>query len=137
MMDWLRHDVAHAVRSLARRPGYTALVVFALALGLGANMAAFSVVNALLFRSSRTPDATRIGALWEAPDGTPLGIEARADLPWPLLPGDAAEGILRIATPRTPGTFTLRAAPVRDGAPWFDTVDPRRGRRIPVRVVEE
>jgi predicted permease len=73
MMDWLRHDVAHAVRSLARRPGYTALVVFALALGLGANMAAFSVVNALLFRSSRTPDATRIGWLFVRTRSTPDG----------------------------------------------------------------
>jgi hypothetical protein len=72
-MDWLRHDVVHAVRSLTRRPGYAALVVFALALGLGANMVAFSVVNAILFRSSRVPDAAHIGWLFirtrSAPDG--------------------------------------------------------------------
>jgi predicted permease len=44
------YDVRHAVRSLWRTPGFTAIVVFTIALVLGANTAVFSAVHALLLR---------------------------------------------------------------------------------------
>jgi putative ABC transport system permease protein len=50
MMDTLRHDVAHAIRSLRRRPTFAALAVITLALGIGATSAIFSVVNGVLLR---------------------------------------------------------------------------------------
>src|SRR6185436_7992524 len=49
-MDNLRQDLRFAVRMLARTPGLTAVAVLCIALGIGSNVTAFSVVSALLLR---------------------------------------------------------------------------------------
>ncbi len=50
VMSKLLQDLRYAVRSFAKAPGFTAVAIIVLALGIGANSATFTVVNALLFR---------------------------------------------------------------------------------------
>ncbi len=65
-LDDLGRDVRHAVRALGRSPGLAAAVVLALALGIGANTAMFSVVRGMLIRPLPYPDAGDIVRITEA-----------------------------------------------------------------------
>src|SRR6185369_10396305 len=60
VMQTLFYDLGHAVRGLARRPGFTAIVVATIALGVGANAAIFSVVSGILLRPLPYPRAEQV-----------------------------------------------------------------------------
>jgi len=64
-MDSLLRDLKFSARSLLKRPALTIIAILTLAIGIGANSAIFSVVNALLLKPLPFPDPDRIVALWD------------------------------------------------------------------------
>ena len=50
-MRAIGRDLAYAARTFVRNPGFTAAAVMTLALGIGANLAIFSLAHAVLFRA--------------------------------------------------------------------------------------
>jgi putative ABC transport system permease protein len=63
LLDDLRSDVRFALRSFRRTPGFTAIAVLTLAVGIGANTAIFSAVDALLLRPLPFPEPDRLVAV--------------------------------------------------------------------------
>jgi putative ABC transport system permease protein len=64
-MNSIWSDVRYALRVLAKNPGFTAVAVITLALGIGASTSIFSVVDAVLLRQLPYPDAQGIVTVWE------------------------------------------------------------------------
>ena len=122
-MNW-RHDLRDGLRSLKSTPGYTAFVLLILALGIGANTAMFSVLDALLFRPLPFAEPERIVlvAEWPKTGGNwttaPTAfqhwrnnarafeqLEARWQLSFSVLDGGDPESVRGARV--TPGFFTL------------------------------
>src|SRR5207248_9424987 len=62
--DSIWQDVRYALRALKRSPGFTAIAVLALAIGIGANTAIFSLFDAVRMRALPYPEADRLVVLW-------------------------------------------------------------------------
>src|SRR5262245_43472 len=80
-MDLLIRDVRHALRTLARSPGFTLTVTLTLALAIGANSTVFSALDAVLFKPLPFPNGDRLVLITQSlgdavPGGTaPVRIE--------------------------------------------------------------
>jgi putative ABC transport system permease protein len=70
-VDECRQHVRGAVRTFARRPGVTFAIVLTVALGVGANTAVLSLVQAVLLKPLPFPDGDRVVAAWFTPENQP------------------------------------------------------------------
>ena len=119
-LDDLARDLRHAVRGLARSPGFTAAVVIILALGTGVTTAMFGVTYGVLIRPLPYPDGERIVRVGQEPrrmPGAPVSLSARAI-------EQVQEGAESFEQLAAYGAFTFEwIAP--DGArPWGAPVSP-------------
>ena len=69
MFGELAQDVRYGIRSLLKAPGFAAVAILTLALGIGANSAIFSFVDGVLLKPLPYPDPESILLLWEQPPG--------------------------------------------------------------------
>src|SRR5438552_11004861 len=74
-MDRLLQDVRFGVRLLRRTPGFTLAAVLALALGIGATTAIFSVLDRVVLRPLPYPEPDRLAMIWEVNDAKGLTHE--------------------------------------------------------------
>jgi putative ABC transport system permease protein len=70
-LETIWRDVLYAVRTLRKSPGFLAVVVLSLALGIGANSTIFSVINAVMLRRLPYEQPDRLMALWQTVPGQP------------------------------------------------------------------
>jgi len=107
-MTGIFHDLRFALRMLAKSRGFSTVTVLTLALGIGANSAMFSMVNALLLHPYNFPELDRLVRVWET-RGMDEGFDAR----WISLP-DAND--LRTETQVFENLSTYRCQDFNSGA---------------------
>src|SRR6478672_6664506 len=73
-MTNIAQDIRYALRGLRKSPAFAAIAILTLALGIGANTAIFTVVNAVFFHPVPARDPSRLVALFTADQRRSFGI---------------------------------------------------------------
>lgn len=105
-MDEMIWDLRYALRQLRRSPGFTAVAVVTLALGIGATTAIFSVVNGVLLRPLPYPAPDRVVCVWNTYEEGRLALSEREFVTYRELEG-AFEGM---------GTYAFGSVNLTGGA---------------------
>jgi predicted permease len=84
LVDSLRQDVIYALRALRKSPGFTAVAIVSLAIGVGANTTIFTFVNAVLLQPLSFPGSDRLVSLHEYPvdSAKPLSVHPVTFVAW-------------------------------------------------------
>jgi putative ABC transport system permease protein len=132
-MDRFAQDLRHAVRVLRKTPVFTLVVVFTLALGIGANTAMFSVVNAVLLQDLPFSDPSRVVDINEYNNGGATAIAPANFVDWRRM--TRSFSVMAVYRPRTFNVSTGTGEPERlqgaqTSSTFFDVlgVTPIRGR---------
>jgi putative ABC transport system permease protein len=132
-MDRFAQDLRHAVRVLRKTPVFTLVVVFTLALGIGANTAMFSVVNAVLLQDLPFSDPSRVVDINEYNNGGATAIAPANFVDWRRMARSFS--VMAVYRPRTFNVSTGTGEPERlqgaqTSSTFFDVlgVTPIRGR---------
>jgi predicted permease len=101
-VDELRQDLRYAARQLVRSPGFTAAAVLSLALGIGANSAIFSLIDAVLYRTLPVSNPDRLFFLAHG-----SGDDVSPASNYPLLERYRSSGLFASVTASSQTTFTV------------------------------
>jgi putative ABC transport system permease protein len=154
-MDRLLQDLRYAFRTLLRTPGFTLTAVLALALGIGANTAIFTVVHGVLLTPFAYPEADRLVMLWESKPSrgwTTFSVSPANYLDWnaqsrsyaattalqqvSLIDAGDSEPVSRLALAASDGFFAVTRTPPSIGRA-FTAEDYRAGAPKVVILSEE
>ncbi len=112
-LDAFQQDITYAIRTFRHAPGFTAVAVLTLALGIGATTAIFSVVDSVLLHPLPYPNADRLVVIWEKlthnPSGPPVFDSYRDFEIWKS--GNRSFEQLAPATWATGGHIVMGAGP--------------------------
>jgi putative ABC transport system permease protein len=129
MWSDLRQDVLYATRELRRAPGFTAVAVMTVALGIGANTAIFSAIDATVLRPLPFPDASHLVFLWNTRAGSsepePIGPGRMMDFRSQATSFSGFAAISHLSFTLTGGADPERIDGSSVSSPFFDVLGAR------------